>query len=227
MYPQRSGRSRSSTFEAPSLNASFPSARSCFIGRHRYEPGIGFRRAEMSLVLVIAVIALSVWVWIERRKNRALGSVPRSAVLARQGDEYTVQALELSDPAGECDFHIVGESNYQPELRRVAKSGRTFLAVLAPERKNPRDANAIRVCAEGGRTVGYLSRDYAIEYREVFALLEQHGRVGACRAKLIGGVGAKKSFGVMLNLKDVETILVDIRDTLAPGTAVSPNVQPF
>jgi hypothetical protein len=31
----------------------------------------------------------------------------------------------------------------------------------------------------------------------------------------------------MLNLKDVETILVDIRDTLAPGTAVSPNVQPF
>jgi HIRAN domain len=181
----------------------------------------------MSLVLVIAVIALSVWVWIERRKNRALGSVPQSAVLARQGDEYTVQALDLSDPAGECDFHIVGESNYQPELRRVAKSGRTFLAVLAAERNNPRDANAIRVCAEGGRTVGYLSRDYAIEYREVFALLEQHGRVGACRAKLIGGVGAKKSFGVMLNLKDVETILVDIRDTLAPGTAVSPNVQPF
>ena len=181
----------------------------------------------MTLILLIVVLALSMWVWMERRKNRALGSVPQSAVLERDGDEFTVQALDLSDPAGECDFHIVGESNYQPELRKIAKSGRTFLAVLARERNNPRDAKAIRVCAEGGRTVGYLSRDYAIEYHEVFAVLEQHGRVGACRAKLIGGIGEKKSFGVMLNLKDVETILVDIRDTIAPGAPVSSNVQPF
>jgi hypothetical protein len=62
----------------------------------------------MSLVLVIAVIALSVWVWIERRKNRALGSVPQSAVLARQGDEYTVQALDLSDRQANAIFTSSG-----------------------------------------------------------------------------------------------------------------------
>jgi hypothetical protein len=51
--------------------------------------------------------------------------------------------------------------------------------------------------------------------------------VGACRAELIGGVGEKRSFRVMPNLKDPETILTDIRDTLAPGTAASSSVQTF
>ena len=181
----------------------------------------------MEAFLLLIVAALSVWVWVERRRKRQAGLLPQSAVIARDRDDYTLQALDLSDPAGECDFHIVGEANHQPELRRIARSGRAFLAVLAPERSNRYDPNAIRVYAADGRTIGYLSRDYAVEYFEVFALLEQHGRVGACRAKLIGGIGEKKSFGVMLNLKDPETILTDIRDTLAPGTAASANVHPF
>jgi hypothetical protein len=44
---------------------------------------------------------------------------------------------------------------------------------------------------------------------------------------LIGGVGEKRSFGVMLNLKDAETILTDIRETVTPGSPVSNSVQPF
>jgi hypothetical protein len=44
---------------------------------------------------------------------------------------------------------------------------------------------------------------------------------------LIGGVGEKRHFGVMLNLKVPETILMDVRDTLAPGSPVSNSVQPF
>ena len=177
-------------------------------------------------VLLLAVATLAVWVYFERRRNSELER-ERSLGAPVVGGQHELRALDLSNPAGECDFHIVGESNYQPELRRVAKSGRSFMAVLLSEPNNPKDPNAIRVCAEGGRTVGYLSRDYAIDYREAFALLGKHGHVGACRAKLIGGVGEKKSFGVMLNLKDPETILVDVRDTLAPGTVVSPSVQPF
>jgi hypothetical protein len=160
------------------------------------------------------------------------GIIGRAAVSGSTNEqtlpfEQTLQALDLSDPAGECDFHIVGESNYQPELRRVSKSGRTFLTVLMREPTNPADSNAIRVVAEGGKTVGYMSREYAAEYQAVFRLLEKHERVGACRAKLIGGVGHKKSYGVMINIKDTETILVDVRDTLESGQAVASDVQPF
>jgi len=63
--------------------------------------------------------------------------------------------LDLSDPSGECDFHIVGESNYQPELRRIAKSGRTFLAVLMRERpigRTPMQSRFARKVAERSAT---------------------------------------------------------------------------
>ena len=134
----------------------------------------------MSL-LVLAAIAVLIWLFAKRQRSAA----------TTDGSQ-TLKALDLSDSAGECDFHIVGESNYQPELRRVAKSGRTFLAVVMSEPTNPKDPNAIRVCAEGGRTIGYFDRDYARQYREAFALLASHGHVAACRAKLIGGVPGKK-----------------------------------
>ena len=181
----------------------------------------------MQTALFVVVVALVVWIWYRRKQRKQTAGTQRSAGVQKR-EERSLDALDLSDPKGECDFHIVGESNYQPELRRIAKSGRTFLAVVMLEPNNPRDPNAIRVCADGGgRTIGYLDRDYALDYHSVFALLAQHDRVGACRAKLIGGIGDKKSFGVMLNLRDPESLLVDIRDTLAPGSAVSADVQPF
>jgi hypothetical protein len=173
-------------------------------------------------LLLLAVVLLAYWVWIEKNRNRKAEPEAPAAPPTRD-----LRALDLSAAGGDTDFHIVGEASYQPELRRVARSGRTFTAVLMAEPTNPHDPNAIRVCAEGGKTVGYLSREYCIDYKEVFALLAAHGHVGACRAKLIGGVGDKKSYGVMLNLRDPESLLVDIRDTLAPGTPVSDNVQPF
>lgn len=192
-----------------------------------HSAAIEIRSARLSPFLLFLVVVLAVWVWVERRRRRTVSSpVPVRGKLAPDGTRE-MQALDLSAPDGECDFHIVGESNYQPELRRVSRSGRTFLAVLALEPTNPVDPNAIVVIAEGGKKVGYLNRDYAADYHEVFTLLAKHGRLGACRAKLIGGVGKKKSFGVMLNLKDPETLLVDVRDTLAPGTPVSDTVRPF
>jgi hypothetical protein len=51
--------------------------------------------------------------------------------------------------------------------------------------------------------------------------------VGACRAKLIGGTPGKRTLGVLIDLRDAEELLTDIRDTLAPGTPVSETVQPF
>jgi hypothetical protein len=77
----------------------------------------------------------------------------------------------------------------------VARSGRTFIALLVAEPTNPYDSSAIRVCSQAGKTIGYLSRENAVEYREVFALLASHNHAGACRAKLIGAARDKPTLG--------------------------------
>jgi HIRAN domain len=142
-------------------------------------------------------------------------------------DERSLVALDIGSAAGVCNFNIVGESHYQGRLRNICTSGRSFTAVLMPEPTNAVDPNAIRVVAEGADTIGYLSKEDAVYYAPVFALLSQHNRVGTCRAQLTGGVGEKRSFGVLLNLRDRDELLIFIRDTLAPGTAVAGDVQPF
>jgi hypothetical protein len=166
-----------------------------------------------------------VLLWVGKRPQTS-NAAPVQPVGRVEGD-LRYRALDCSNKGGDCGFAIVGESHYQPELRRIAKRGRSFLAVPTAEPTNSYDPNAIRVCAEGGRTIGYLSRENAIEYKEVFGLLAAHNHVAACRAKLIGGTPGKPTFGVLLNLRDTEELLTDIRDTLAPGTAVSASVAPF
>jgi hypothetical protein len=138
-----------------------------------------------------------------------------------------LQALDLSAASGACDSYIVGESHYQLELRRIARRGRTFVAVPLPEPTNRGDPNAIRVVAENGGNGGVLEPRGCVDYREVFALLARHGRGAVCRAVPIGGIRDKRHHGAMLNLRDPQSVLVDIRDTLAPGTVVSETVQPF
>lgn len=138
-----------------------------------------------------------------------------------------IRAADCSEPDGGCGFAIVGESNYQPMLRRLAKHGRNFRALLIPEPGNSYDSNAIAVWAETGGPIGYLSRENALEYRGVFAFLTEHQHVGLCRAKLIGGTPGKNTYGVLIDLRETESLLTDLRDSLAPGTQVSDRVQPF
>ncbi|MFG5862702.1 HIRAN domain-containing protein [Metapseudomonas sp. CR1201] len=107
---------------------------------------------------------------------------------------------------GNFDFHIVGESHYQGALRRIAKTegrgddGDGLLAYVVTEPDNPHDPNACAVYI-GDQKVGYLSRDDAENY---VSQMKRHGIAGiSCfetKAKLIGGYGEKKHFGVMLDL---------------------------
>ena len=117
---------------------------------------------------------------------------------------------------------IVGESYRQEELRVLA--GRTtdvsefreelvdyaaevadsepdrrwFRGVLAREPGNPKDENAIAVYAQAGGKVGYLAREDARRYTQVFESLEKRGYgAAACPAMLMGG-GAGESYGVVL-----------------------------
>lgn len=142
-------------------------------------------------------------------------------------DGRSLSAFDIGSAAGACNFNIVGESHYQGRLRNVCATGRSFTVMLMPEPTNAVDPNAIRVVADGADTIGYLSKEDAVYYAPVFALLGQHNRMGTCRAQLTGGAGEKRSFGVLLNLRDVDELLILIRDTLAPGTSVATDVQPY
>jgi hypothetical protein len=155
-----------------------------------------------------------------RRKRSA------SPAAVTSPDQVSLEPFDIGSVAEACNFNIVGESSYQGRLRNISMSGRSFMVVVMPEPTNAFDPNAIRVLAQGGDTIGYLSKEDAVHYAPVFELLAQHGRIGTCRAKLTGGVGEKRSFGVLLNLREVDELLTDIRDTLGIGRPAA-EVEPF
>jgi hypothetical protein len=103
-------------------------------------------------------------------------------------------------PEGWGALSAVGESQYQPALLRVAKSGRVCWATLKPEPDNPFDPNAVQV---QGETVAYLSRGDARRYQRRLLLLSAPLQVPA---KLIGGTRDKPTFGIMLDCREVEKL---------------------
>jgi len=99
---------------------------------------------------------------------------------------------------------VVGEASYQGDLqrayRRYGGDGHDLrvAAVLQPEQGNRFDANAVMVVIDG-RTVGYLPRDRAAEYRDAIGR-----QTAGCSAKIIGGFklnnGSQAHYGVRLNV---------------------------
>lgn len=127
----------------------------------------------------------------------------------------TFDSVWLSGGGGDFDFDIVGESHYQKNLDAIC-GGRTedgvyfkCVAALVPDPDNRHDANAVRVelvpdTGGNARQVGHLSRGDALEYSEQMEALGLSGRIGFCRAKIVGGWDRGKRdrghFGVKLNL---------------------------
>jgi hypothetical protein len=128
---------------------------------------------------------------------------------------------------------IVGESYRQDELRALSRrtidasrfradlaayaaeaaddepDRRWFLAVLVREPDNPKDSEAVAVHAEGGGKLGYLKREDARRYAQVFRSLEKRGYdAAACPAMLNGG--GDKSFGVVLAISAPGPVLNDL-----------------
>lgn len=122
--------------------------------------------------------------------DRLLGKAPAPA------------ALRLATTGG-YNREVVGESRYQGALERAARTTERFRDMpkisvsLVPETSNPHDPNAVQVMHEG-RTIGYLSREDAAEYRRKIGDSQT-----ACEAILRGGYvgesGVKLMFGAWLN----------------------------
>jgi HIRAN domain len=99
--------------------------------------------------------------------------------------------------------------DYAAEVADSEPDRRWFLAVLVREPDNPKDRNAIAVHAQGGGKLGYLKREDARRYGQVFESLEKRGyEAAACPAMLTGGDG--ESYGVVLAISAPGFVLRDL-----------------
>ena len=123
----------------------------------------------------------------------------------RPSSELTVtpRAIASEEKGHENSYRqeVVGESNYQPALRRVRDTlGREFIASLEAEPDNPYDADAVVVRGPSGDVLGYLPRSIARRSREIIAAAERM----EVKAKLIGGTREKANIGVLLKFRPPE-----------------------
>lgn len=110
---------------------------------------------------------------------------------------------------GHYGIEVVGESHYQRDLENIC-GGRSedgaekyVEATLILEDSNPHDRKAVRIDIQG-KTVGYLSRELAHEYRKRLTEAGHNKLTGVCNAVIRGGWdrggGNRGHFGVWLDL---------------------------
>ena len=139
------------------------------------------------------------------------GPHPQASALP-QADDYTPEELRaLVDVswlpasavwmAAGIRLAIVGESNYQPELRLCVDCDDWgcfgTAALLRTEPENPYDKNAVAVILSTG-CVGYIARDDLPKWRPFVAAQEELGRVPVVTASIIGG--GEHDYGLWLHI---------------------------
>lgn len=160
------------------------------------------RLIKQTFILIFRVIAV---IFAPSKPKAAQPKSQRSVAPALTGGTpYLWPKLD------EYEFEIVGESNYQDAIKRLAgdhgtkSSAGEFRALLIPE-DNPHDHLAVRVDGEGVGTIGYMSRDDARSFRRRLAAKKLGDSVTVCSAVTAGGGSARNgnkfSYGVRLDLK--------------------------
>lgn len=135
--------------------------------------------------IVIIVLAIIFFIWLGKSKP----------------------AIELKGN-GSFDYEIVGESNYQRNIRKALnlngqKSSKSFKVRLEYEDHNKHADKAVAVYI-GSRKVGYLSRGKARSYRKMMKNIGMSKRDAECYATVYGG-GNKKSYGIFLDFDSQKT----------------------
>lgn len=110
------------------------------------------------------------------------------------------KTLHWSD-GGAFDGEIVGESNYQKDLKRLAGGERRkqTTARLVCESNNPYDKQAVKV-EIGGKTVGHLSREDARAHRRKLESMKAASAIVETPAVIV--TGSEGVCGVYLDLPE-------------------------
>jgi hypothetical protein len=127
---------------------------------------------------------------------------PAKPTASADGTEWQAQIERF----GDILVNVVGESHYQPAIRRACDWQRgtdtrfECMAELVPEPTNEYDPNAVMVKIDGER-VGYLSRDDAVRLGPAIRqAIDQQG-TGMCRAMIAGHANDRTdNLGVFLHL---------------------------
>ncbi len=107
-----------------------------------------------------------------------------------QADEQAL--LEAGFLAGDVQVDVVGESDYQDVLERLAGrrsrrgSTKEAIALLSREPNHAHEKNAVRVDV-GDETVGYVEKWNAKEIQPLMQKMEKAGRPAWVRAWIVGG----------------------------------------
>lgn len=113
---------------------------------------------------------------------------------------------EVNAGCGQFGLEVVGESRYQPAIRRASKQAhrqgelRVIRVWVEREPTNPYDPKAVRVVSCDGETIGYLSRESASSYQKALTEFEKAGLRVTCGASLFGGDAEKPTVGLYLDL---------------------------
>jgi hypothetical protein len=137
--------------------------------------------------------------------------VHAGGLLGVVGESYRQDALrELAGRTTDASAFSDDLVDYAAEVATSEPHRRWFRAVLVREPGNEHDPKAIAVYAEGGGRLGYLTREDARAYRQVFESLDKRGyNAAACPAMLNGGHGGK-SYGVVLAISAPGYVLKDL-----------------
>jgi len=100
---------------------------------------------------------------------------------------------------GAFQDEVVGESHYQPALKRIAagEKRKRVMARLVCEPENQYDKDAVRVDVDG-KTVGHLPRERAKLHHQRLKRLNQPTAIVECEAVIV--TGSQGISGVFLDL---------------------------
>ena len=155
----------------------------------------------------LVALVIIVWLAFRSRRYKAAGSNQQQTKGASQ---RVITGAHEWPALGQYGFEVVGESHYQPALRKlVGKHGDDsprlhVRATLVPDDKNPYDKQAVRVDVDG-KPVGHMSRDDARLFRRRLDGAGLKGMPTRCHAMVMGGFvrdgGERASYGVMLDIE--------------------------
>lgn len=153
----------------------------------------------MDYLILAGVVVAILWMGSAWAKSRPPGA---GSAMAARFDEPSPTLRQT----GKYFRQVVGESHYRPALASITGNrilpglGMKAMAALVCENDNRFDTNAVRVDVRG-KTVGYLSREDALDYRR---RLRDAGMGESTQwvAARIGGGGEGRHYGVYLDLPD-------------------------
>jgi hypothetical protein len=148
-------------------------------------------------IALLFLVSVVVWYFIRRSRSRSPSTtIPTNPVGSLQGP-------------GTYEIEVVGESHYQPALTSICggrseKSVKKHVqATLVLEDENPHDSQAVRIDVND-KTVGYLPRHSACEYRIRLREAGYPHLLGHCNAEIRGGWDRgpqdRGYFGIWLDL---------------------------